>query len=244
MLSAGLTDIGLVRKVNEDSFLCDFQLKDLHFYIVADGMGGHNAGEIASSMAIDYVRTYMEKIYMEILMTVENITFMIRKAIQYANERVYKKSIMNSQYVGMGTTFTLVCIYGDHMIIGHVGDSRVYRINSDGIVRLTNDHSLVEELLRNGTIGPEEAANHPQKNVITRALGTSYSIEVDTFVYPIVKEDNILVCSDGLTNEVGELEIQSIVERNTDMNLVCKELIDKAKDFGGYDNITVIVVRV
>lgn len=256
MRSAGKSDIGLVRKVNEDNFVCLklndlLEIKDstadLYLCVVADGMGGHNAGEVASAMAIQKIVEFVREKYLGVLtehdITEEKIFSLIKDAIYYSNDKIYKKSLLNAECVGMGTTLSMILIKDSSLYYGHVGDSRIYLIRKNEISRLTEDHSLVEELVKKGIIKPEEAASHPQKNVMTRALGTEYDIEADLGKQEILDEDYILLCSDGLTNLVMDNEIKEIMLSAENVEQACDKLIDKAKENGGFDNITVVVIH-
>ncbi len=246
MRSVGKTDIGLVRKVNEDSFLCE-KLKNIdnfYLYIVADGMGGHNAGEVASSMAVREIASHIEKNIEVLKLGDGEIRDLIRNAILYANEKVYKSSIIKSNCLGMGTTLSMVLAGEDRAYIGHVGDSRIYLIRGNTISKLTEDHSLVAELIRSGTIKPEEANSHPQKNVITKALGTECTIEPDVSQFDTQLGDFILICTDGLSNTVLEEDMAYVLSNIPDLNEACEVLIDQAKEKGGYDNITAVIVRI
>lgn len=245
MRSTGMTDIGLVRKVNEDSFLCRKLegIEDIYLHIVADGMGGHNAGEVASSMAVKAITEYIEENIEELKKEDKDIQDLIRNSILYANDKVYKTSIIKSNCLGMGTTLSMVLLKQNRVFIGHVGDSRVYLIRGKSISRLTEDHSLVAELVKSGTIKPEEADHHPQKNVITRALGTEYTLEPDIIQYELNSEDFILICTDGLSNAVSEEEIALTVTGSSDIEEACRLLLEKAKDNGGYDNITAVIIQ-
>lgn len=245
MRSAGKTDIGLVRKVNEDSFLCEKLegIEDTYLYIVADGMGGHNAGEVASSMAVREIAFHI-KDNIEILKHEgREILELIRNSMLYANDKVYKTSIVKSNCLGMGTTLSMVVIKDGITYIGHVGDSRIYLIRDNQIVKLTEDHSLVAELIKAGSIKPEEANSHPQKNVITRALGTEYNLDPDVCQESIQSGDIILICTDGLSNAVDEEDMVYTLANNSDLDEACRLLIDKAKENGGFDNITVVVIQ-
>ncbi len=246
MKSAGKTDIGLVRKVNEDNYICEMLDPDSKtwVFIAADGMGGHNAGEVASTMAVQEILSYMRSNIEALSMEERHIRDLIRNSILHANDKVYKKSILNTHYMGMGTTLSMGLVKGSEFYIGHVGDSRIYLIRDSGITRLTEDHSLVAELIKIGTIQPEEAKHHPQKNVITRALGTEYALEVDIASYALKDKDIILLCTDGLSNMVEDEEIRQIIAGAKDMENACDMLIDKAKHGGGYDNITAIVIQI
>jgi len=168
---------------------------------------------------------------------------LIRNAIVYANEKVYKTSIIKSNCLGMGTTLSMVLVKENSMYIGHVGDSRIYLIRENEITRLTEDHSLVAELIKTGTIKPEEANNHPQKNVITKALGTEYTLEPDVSRCDMQHGDFILICTDGLSNVVYEEYMADTVVSTSDLNEVCELLVNKAKEKGGFDNITAVVVQ-
>lgn len=245
MRSFGKTDIGLVRKVNEDSFLCEKLegIDGLYLYIVADGMGGHNAGEVASSMAVREVAFYLKENIEALKLGDNEIRDLIRNAISYANEKIYKTSIIKSNCLGMGTTLSMVLLKDNRIYIGHVGDSRIYLIRNNSILRLTEDHSLVAELIKSGTIKPEEANSHPQKNVITKALGTEYTIEPDISQIDLQWDDYILICTDGLSNAVCEDDMTNAIINTSDLNEACDLLINKAKERGGFDNITAVVVQ-
>lgn len=256
MRSAGKSDIGLVRKTNEDEFLClrlnellniESSEADLYLCIVADGMGGRNAGEIASSMAVHDVVEFIKEKHINVLldkdMSEEKIFDLIREAICYSNDSIYKKSLLNSELVGMGTTLSMILVKDNTLFYGHVGDSRIYIIKKNQITKLTEDHSLVAELVKKGTIKPEEAVRHPQKNIITRALGTEYNIEADLGKYEMQEGDYILLCSDGLSNLILDSEIMEIVISAEDVDQACDNLINRAKENGGFDNITVVVIH-
>ncbi|MDF2521462.1 MAG: Stp1/IreP family PP2C-type Ser/Thr phosphatase [Clostridia bacterium] len=256
MRSAGKSDIGLVRKVNEDDFIClrlndMLEVKDsaadLYLCIVADGMGGRNAGEVASSMAVKEIVEFIKEQYINVLLDEnaddEKIFNLIKHAITYSNDKIYKKSLLTSECVGMGTTLSMILVKDKTLYYGHVGDSRIYLIRENQIKRLTEDHSLVAELVKQGSIKPEEAVSHPQKNIITRAVGTEYGIEVDLGRQDIVEGDYILLCTDGLSNLIGDDEILRLVLNAPDIEQACQDLIDKAKENGGFDNITVVVIE-
>ncbi len=256
MRSAGRSDVGLVRKGNEDDFLC-LNLSDLaatgntaaelYLCIVADGMGGRNAGEVASSMAVHEVVQYIKEKHFNVLTDIntpeDQILELINQAIHYSNDKIYKKSLLNSECGGMGTTLSMVLVRDSKLFYGHIGDSRIYFIRNNEISRLTEDHSLVAELVKQGTIKPEEANTHPQKNIITRALGTEFDIEADLGKLDIMANDYFLLCSDGLSNLVEDRDIRDTVLQSPDIETACDQLIEKAKKNGGYDNITVVVIH-
>lgn len=247
MKSFGKSNIGLIRKVNEDAFYYQKQYSygKPYICIVADGMGGHNAGEVASRMAVTEIKEFIEKSLNELEYTdLKDYETLIKRAFLHANKVVYEKSMDSTECIGMGTTLTAVLIIENSMIIGHVGDSRVYFIRNGIMERITSDHSYVAELIKNGTIKPEEASKHPQKNLITRAIGTGKKIDVDVNVFDIKNGDYILMCTDGLSNMLDEDEILNVVISDKNLNEKCSDLIDLANNKGGYDNITVIVIEV
>lgn len=230
------TDKGRVRDINEDYVLT---MKSDYYYliIVADGMGGHNAGEIASKLASTSIREYIFSNFS----SYEDKEELVREAILKSNMDVYNIASNNEMYNGMGTTVTMCLICEDDVYIGHVGDSRGYLINKKCIKKLTKDHSYVQELINNGSITENEAINHPQKNLITRAIGTEKYVNVDTSVIKINKGDCLLICSDGLTNYFDKDGIYNIVTSNYE-NAV-DILVDEANIRGGSDNISVIIAR-
>ncbi len=236
-----LTDKGLVREQNQDSIFSSEE-SDMPIFIIADGMGGHKAGEIASSEAIDLIKEFFLKNKKK-LISKKNILKIIDLSIQNANIHLHKKSLEILEYSGMGTTISLCFIYKSHIFIGHVGDSRIYKIKDNKIEQLTEDHSLVNELIKKGKITKEEAINHPKKNVIMRAVGTSEEIEVDLSESKFTKGDKLLLCTDGLTNMLSEEDILSILEQNKSLQNIGQELIEKAKENGGYDNISLIIIK-
>jgi serine/threonine protein phosphatase PrpC len=229
-----LSDIGLVRKLNEDSVGLIEDAKK-RYYVVADGMGGHNAGEVASRIAvqstIDYINTKIE---------FQNLDDILSTAIKFANEKIYHEAEVNSKMSGMGTTITACLIHNKKMVVANVGDSSCYIIKKDAIEKVTKDHSLVQQLVDAGTITEEEAVNHPNKNIITRALGTNNSVEVDLFKFDIEDTDKVVLCSDGLSNSVTKSEIYDITAKN-DNKEASEKLIELSKLKGSNDNISVIV---
>lgn len=240
MKICGLTDNGLSRENNQDSmFVSEF--KDLPLFIVADGMGGHNAGDMASSIAVETIKSrfYENKDH---LLDKDDIVKTIKESVCEANKKVYFRSLATPQCSGMGTTLTMAYIFSEYIFIGHIGDSRAYYINKR-IEQVTEDHSLVNELIKNGSITKEEAIDHPQKNVITKALGTSIDIEVDIQDIRYNSGDALIICSDGLSNMVDENSILDIVKSETDVNSACNRLVNLAKENGGLDNITLIIIK-
>ena len=201
---------------------------------------GYNGGEIASSLATISAKKYIEENFKNIVPEKENIQDLIRRAMEYANEVVFEKSKENQELEQMGTTLEICLIYGHKVYIGHIGDSRIYRIRKNIIRRITTDHSYVETLVKDGTITREEAFYHPKKNMLIKALGCMDKIEPDITVKGFLEGDILLMCSDGLTNMLQEEEIYSIVKEKE--NEACDKLIQRANELGGYDNISVIII--
>lgn len=243
MIVGAISDIGLRRENNQDYMFASKEI-DFPIYIVADGMGGHNSGDIASSMAVKSIVEFLDE-NKEMLNKEDDIKRYIKEAIDHANEEIYIKSLDSAEFNGMGTTLTMAYIEDDKLHIGHVGDSRAYLIRDNNIIQMTDDHTLVNELIRNGSIGSEEAKDHPQRNVITRAVGTSYKVKSDVFSKDIKNKDVIILCSDGLTNMIEEDVILRVVEKydKKDMEKICNILVKLAKENGGNDNITVIGIN-
>jgi PPM family protein phosphatase len=238
--------VGKVRKANQDYYYAS-EKERYCLYIVADGMGGHNAGEVASYLAINSIVTWIDDNILELYRNIDlqehkKIEEYIKASIDFANTQVYQKALENTELFGMGTTITLALIIKNSLYIGHVGDSRAYMINSQRILQLTQDHSLVAELFKNGSITIDEAANHPQRHLLTRAIGTEKQIIVDTWIYKLEKDDLILLCTDGLTNLIDNNEIFDIVISNN-ISSSCERLIEYANNKGGSDNITAILIK-
>ena len=238
----GKSDVGKTRDINEDSFyITKDQFSDIQLFILADGMGGCNAGDVASKLAITCSKRYIENNIKDTPKDKESIIQLIGSSIEYANMIVYEKALENKEFEGMGTTLEICLIYNNRAYIAHIGDSRIYRIRKGIIRQLTQDHSYVETLVEQGTITKEEAKHHPKKNMLTRALGCNAFVEPDVLVRGFQKEDIILICSDGLTNMVTNQEIFKIVTNN--FETAPKELIKLANQNGGLDNITVITIK-
>ncbi len=230
-----LSDVGTVRKLNEDYVGC--YEKDIRFYVVADGMGGHNAGEVASKIAVDSVIKYIKEAKD---IKSENLGGILSKAVEYANENIYKESMKSQKLTGMGTTITACLIKGSNAVVANVGDSCCYFIKNNDIIKITKDHSLVQQLIDSGTITEEEALSHPNKNIITRALGTSESVKVDIFELQFDDVSKGILATDGLTNVVSADEIYNVV-LNNEKEIACHKLIELSKQKGSRDNISVIV---
>lgn len=234
MLAYVKSDIGMVRKANEDSFA----FEPPHLFVVADGMGGHVAGEVASSIAAATVKEYVLRNLGDV-----HPRQLLEQAILQANQEIFEKAQTHAEYAGMGTTVTAAILDESNIFWGHVGDSRLYYANNDVLEQLTSDHSLVWELIKAGTISKEEALVHPQRNILTRAVGTSEHLRVETGAYQYHSGDKVLLCTDGLTNMVGEDELALALVNNTqDGQLILDGLIEKANNAGGNDNITAILI--
>ena len=234
------SDVGKAREINEDFYYTSNSQEYLKLYILADGMGGYNGGEIASKLATISVKGYIESNFNKIEHTKEAIIELIKNAIEYANMVVYEKAKECEEFSNMGTTIEVLVIYNNKLFIGHIGDSRIYRIRKSIIRKLTEDHSYVQELVNDGTITKEEAKNHPKKNMLMKALGCTPYVEPDLTIKGFLKDDIVIMCSDGLTNMLSEEEIYNTVLQDT--NNTSNILINKANKMGGYDNITVIVI--
>lgn len=235
------TDIGLKRQLNEDNcnVLVGYPgIPDC--FIIADGMGGHKCGEVASKQAVDSVCNYLLKSDWEN----KDISGLLKEIITNVNDELYQFSMQDESTQGMGTTLIVTVIKDNKLFIGHVGDSRVYLIRENTIEKLTWDHSFIEELVKNGSITKDEAINHPKKNMITRAVGYEYNLQVDTYEIDVLESDRILLCTDGLTNMLTEDEIVQIITKIEDPQLACDTLIQNANNKGGEDNITVIIGKI
>jgi serine/threonine protein phosphatase PrpC len=235
------THIGRVRVVNEDRAVVQSDVNGLSLAIVADGMGGHQAGDIASQMAIELIQEELQQATSD--MSAEALSELLLLAVRSTNERIYTFAQQREHYHGMGTTIVAVLASSDSVIIGHIGDSRAYLLHGDGPMRqLTADHSLVNELVKNGQLSEEEAANHPRRNVLTRALGTEPEAHPDVNVFEWQEGDYLLLCSDGLSNMVDIELIHNLIKSNTELTEKAEHLIAEALDAGGDDNVTVILL--
>ena len=227
-----ITDTGRKRRRNEDAYVCEPPL-----FAIADGMGGAQAGEVASRLAAAALKEGGAKT----LGGEERIADLI----QEANRRVYDRSSTDPNTSGMGTTITVALVENGNVAFGHVGDSRAYLIRDGRMEQVTEDHSLVNELMKSGKLSREEAETHPQRSVITRALGTDPDVDADTFTIEAKSGDVFLLCSDGLTDMVGEREILELVELNRqDIDAALKSLVKAANRSGGEDNITVVAFEI
>jgi len=224
--AAAATDIGMVREGNEDSYLVDEPL-----FAVADGMGGHRGGEVASQLALETVEKLFRK-----------GTGDLAEQVQEANRAVFERSVEDRQVAGMGTTLTAALVEGDRIRLAHVGDSRAYLLRDGELRRLTEDHTLVHRMVTEGEISEEEAEGHPQRSVLTRALGVDMFVDVDDDVVQVRSGDRLLLCTDGLTGMVSEDEIKEVLQDVADPSEAAERLVRAANEAGGVDNTTVVIL--
>lgn len=233
-----ITDIGKKRKLNQDYvYTSERTVGNLpNLFIVADGMGGHNAGDYASKFTVE---TIVEEIRTA---TEKNPEEILKKAIETANDKVLRMAGENPELEGMGTTVVAATCIGEELHVANVGDSRLYVIG-EKITQVTRDHSLVEEMIRMGGIDRQSARNHPDKNIITRAIGAEDYIDIDFFHVSLSKGDIVLMCSDGLTNMLEDEEIRMILNGQRDIVEKAEQLVKAANNNGGKDNITVVLIE-
>jgi protein phosphatase len=227
---AGLTDVGRQREANEDNLVLAAPV-----FAVADGMGGARAGEVASRMAAEAFRDPRD--------AGQPPERQLERVAQEANRRIYELALRDENRRGMGTTLTATLVAGDAVSVGHVGDSRAYRLRDGGLAQLTQDHSLVAELERSGQLTPEAAEHHPQRSIITRALGPEPDVDVDTHTHPARAGDVYLLCSDGLTGMISDDELATILRAAPSLESAAEALVRAANQSGGKDNITVVLFR-
>ena len=237
MKISSATSVGKIRELNEDSFfVSEIGSSGLTLAVVADGMGGHNAGEVASAETVNTLKNL-------IVDSDTPVKKLLLDSIECANNSVYKMGRETPTLNGMGTTVTACIISGDKVTAAQVGDSRLYLVRDEKITQITKDHSLVEMLVESGEITKEAAKHHPQKNVITRAIGTDSSVEADIYEFFIKKDDILLLCSDGLVNMVEDEKILSLITKNSDFSALADILVKAAESAGGTDNITVVLIK-
>lgn len=243
MEAVGSSVTGITRSNNEDSiYISSEEDRFKNLYIVADGMGGHNGGEVASKSAIEFFLQYI-KFHADEGALTEDLPDLLVGGITYCNEKIYKKSLQNNSLSGMGTTFTCAVIEKGKATIAHVGDSRVYLYRKNALSQLTKDHSYVMEMVKRGKISFEDAATHPKRNIITRAVGSAETVETDVFVENLEENDILLICSDGLSAMVMDDKIQQIISSGENLDGILKKLINEANNNGGRDNISAIIIR-
>ena len=239
MKSYSITDVGQKRTVNQDFvFTSETPVGNLpNLFVVADGMGGHKAGDFASSYAVEVLLSTIREDENS------NPVKIIRAAIENANTQLLREASDNETMSGMGTTMVLVTIVGHYAYVANVGDSRLYLIDENKISQITKDHSLVEEMVRMGEISRDDARNHPDKNIITRALGAGRDVDVDFFDIRLTPGDILLLCSDGLSNMVPDEDIRQVIRTSETLEETGRRLVSMANDNGGRDNIAVVLVE-
>jgi protein phosphatase len=236
--SFGLTDVGRVREHNEDCFAV---LPHLGLFVVADGMGGRNGGEIASRMVVDTLQEAFED---EPMPRSERCLSRLMEAIEVANACIFAAGQQDRTERGMGTTVVSAALRGAHLTLAHVGDSRAYRLRDGRLDLLTEDHSLVNDYIRAGVVNPRDAMSHPLRHIITRSVGTSATVDVETRTVAVEPGDVYLLCSDGLNALVGHREIGTILRENDDLRGAASALIEGANSRGGFDNVTAVLLRI
>lgn len=246
---ASISDTGLQRNHNEDSVASD---PKLGVTILADGMGGYKAGEVASAIAVNTIMTELDTLIGDINPAelddetgFTKLSILVRDLVKSANEAIFNTASSQPQYKGMGTTLVMALFYNNRMTIAHVGDSRLYRVKKDKLEQITQDHTLLRELIERGFYTEEQARNSPNKNLVTRALGVDKDVEVDIQEEIVTPGDRFLLCSDGLTDMLEDDEISSILKEYSDNIDTCAQaLIDQANDKGGLDNVSVIIAKI
>lgn len=237
---AAKTDIGKERKMNQDFYVANGGTPPL--FILCDGMGGHLSGDIASRTAAQSAETFI-RMQKTLDLSEEKTKRLLKNAVNYANKMVYSRAQNTEAFSGMGTTMDICLVDFDLLYVAHVGDSRVYLLRGGELSLITKDHSLVEEMVDSGMISKEEAENHPNRNVITRAVGTNFSVENDFTTVPLLEDDILLMCSDGLSNMLSETEIKNLLISDQNLDKVVSNLVNRANENGGRDNITAIVFK-
>lgn len=237
----GISDIGLVRSNNEDFWA---EIPKLNFFVLADGMGGHRAGEIAAQQAVNHLCDLIKEAFVTNTFTFEESKGIIQFAIEQTNEIVYKLSQQYEAWHGMGTTICCLYFHPKGVIIGHVGDSRIYRLRNTEFIQMTKDHSLLRELLDTGKLTESETPDFAYKNIITKAVGTEPALEPSVYTSDVMQGDIFLMCSDGLSDMLKPEEMNDILKSSADIKHAGYSLIDSAKSKGGYDNVTLILVKV
>ena len=238
-----MTDRGCVRKENQDAFkISTIDGADVVTAVLCDGMGGAQAGSVASQMACDAFMFHAANSIDE-KSTVKDMNAILTEAVRYANVKVYDKSFADFTCMGMGSTLVAIALNSKRAMICNVGDSRAYLYNGSTVEQITHDHSLVEEMVERGKITREEAESHPNKNIITRAIGVEATVKCDIFDIKLRDGDKVLLCSDGLTNLVTDEEIASVLMKNPELENACLKLVTLALQRGAPDNVTVVLVE-
>lgn len=240
--------VGNVRKNNEDYCMGEIIQTEndcIGIFALADGMGGHKKGEVASKIAVESIIDFLKNNMLKSCgIKMDYLDDVIKQGYNYANQKIYAKSKEDISCEGMGTTLVVAVVYKDDVIIANVGDSRCYLLHNDNLKKVTKDHSVVEELVNANLITEEEARVHPRRNQITRAMGAEEIIIVDIFREKIEKNDMLLLASDGLTGSVEDKDIKNIILQNKDIKDICTDLINEANNNSGKDNISVILSKI
>ncbi len=242
MQSWGITDPGCVRPQNQDAYQIEQLDRNCLMCVVCDGMGGAKSGNDASSLASDVFTQEIRGSYMP-TMTQEQIYAMLISAVKLANFTVFEQSGQFEEFAGMGTTLVAAVLQNKQATVVNVGDSRAYRVNNQGIRRITVDHSVVQMMLQRGELTPEQARQYPGKNLITRAIGTDASVQCDIFHLDMERGDCLLLCSDGLSNVIDDQEILFEVVHGVNKQYCCQRLLDIAKNRGAPDNVTCVLAQ-
>lgn len=240
MKAAHKSDVGRIRLVNEDRVVVQTGLNGLTLAILADGMGGHQAGDIASQMAIEIIQEQLQTLHAG--MSVKEWEARMRDAILLANSRIYHEACREQKYHGMGTTVVVAVASRERILISHIGDSRAYKISANGVDQLTEDHSLVNELVKRGQLSREEADQHPRRNVLTQALGTEENVAIDTCDVAWSENEMLMLCSDGLTDLIQPQRMNEILRASAELQWKVDKLVESALEAGGDDNITVVLI--
>lgn len=235
-----ITDTGQVRSINEDSGGVYYDGHSSLLAIVADGMGGHQAGDVASNLAVSYVKSAWEN--QQPINDVHHVESWLKHTVKKMNAAIFDLSKEQTAYEGMGTTVVVGVCTESFITIAHIGDSRAYLLENGRLKQLTSDHSLVNELIQRGQLTEEEARQHPNKNVLTRAAGTEETVQADIHTFDWTQNDTLLFCSDGLTNKVSDQELQQVLQKYEDKEVLLRELIHLANERGGEDNITATLI--
>ncbi len=241
IVSFGKTDIGKTRKVNQDYFLTSREQP--YLFVLCDGMGGHSSGDVASRTAAESIKTY---VHLQSTMDLDEnkAEKLLKNAVSYANNVVHTRAKTCENFTGMGTTTDVCLLDFDKLYIVHVGDSRVYRLRQGVLSQLTKDHSLVDEMVQKGVITEEEAKTHPDKNIITRAVGTNPTVDIDFINEDLLPDDILLMCSDGLSYLISDFEKNRLLISAEDPVEVVNRLVTLANQNGGRDNITAVYIKV
>lgn len=240
---SALTDVGRLRANNEDAVVVD---EEHGVVVLADGMGGYNAGEVASALAVEMISAELGRWLQQAsaVATMRDVRRAMEICVDSANREIFDTANTHEAYTGMGTTLVMAVVHGATLAVGHVGDSRAYRWRAGELVQLTRDHSLLQEQLDIGLITPEEAATSANRNLVTRALGVEDTVLLDVQEVPLEAGDIYLLCSDGLNDMLADADIAAALDAAEALDTLCRRLIDSANDAGGRDNVSVALIRV